>query len=274
MTLSLAKKENDTLVSVIMPAYNSAAFIRQAMQSVYDQTLAAQVELVVVDNGSKDDTLPVVRDVLMEWEQGGRTDRNLTILCNPVKGVSASRNMGIQKAKGHYVAFLDSDDWWDVTKLEKQMALLERNPGCRLVCSGRELMHADGSSAGRVIGVREKIVYRDLLRHNCINCSSVVVERQIALEFPMEHDDSHEDYIMWLRILQKYGCAVAVNEPLLKTRLSEGGKSRNKLKSAQMTWKVYRYMGFSIPKSCWCFLLYALAGVYKYGARSKIKRPR
>lgn len=251
-------------VSVIMPAYNSAVFIRQAMQSVYEQTTQEAVELLVVDNGSTDDTLLVVNTVKREWEAAGRSDRVLEILQNPVKGVSATRNMGIRRAKGSYVAFLDSDDWWDVTKLEKQLALLEEDKSCRLVCSARELMQTDGSPSGRMISVRRRIAYQDLLKHNHINCSSVVVDRQVALEFPMEHDDSHEDYIMWLRILRKYGYALAVNEPLLKTRLSQGGKSRNKMKSARMTWKVYRYMGFSVPKSVWCFIHYMIAGVCKY----------
>lgn len=256
--------EKEIKVSVIMPAYNSAAFIRQAVQSVYEQTTGQIVELLIVDNGSKDDTLSIAYTMKREWEAAGRADRILEVLQNSVKGVSATRNMGIQRAKGSYVAFLDSDDWWDVTKLEKQLALLEADTSCKLVCSARELMQTDGSPSGRVISVRQRIVYQDLLKQNHINCSSVVVDRQVALEFPMEHDDSHEDYIMWLRILRKYGYALAVNEPLLKTRLSAGGKSRNKIKSAQMTWKVYRYMGFSPLKSAWCFIHYMIAGVCKY----------
>ncbi len=72
----------------------------------------------------------------------------------------------------------------------------------------------------------------------------------MALEFPMEHDDSHEDYITWLKILRKYGCAAGINKPYLKYRLSEGGKSRNKLKSAAMTYNVYRYAGYGRIRSC------------------------
>ena len=92
----------------------------------------------------------------------------------------------------------------------------------------------------------------------------MVVERQIALEFPMEHDDSHEDYLSWLKILRKYGNAAGINEPCLKYRLSEGGKSRNKWKSARMTYQVYRYMGFGTMKSMVLFVSYALHGVWKY----------
>ena len=80
----------------------------------------------------------------------------------------------------------------------------------------------------------------------------------------MEHDDSHEDYITWLKILKKYGNAVGINKPYLKYRLSEGGKSRNKLKSAKMTYKVYRYSGFGRLKSLLFFASYALNGIWKY----------
>ena len=80
----------------------------------------------------------------------------------------------------------------------------------------------------------------------------------------MEHEDSHEDYIMWMRILQKYKKACAVNEPLLNYRLSSTGKSGSKLKSAKMTFKSYRYMGFGLIKSLLCFCSYAIHGVLKY----------
>ena len=67
-----------------------------------------------------------------------------------------------------------------------------------------------------------------------------------------------------LRILKKYGIAIGINEPLLKYRLTNSGKSGSKLKSAVMTFRVYRYMGFSWPKSAVCFISYALHGVWKY----------
>jgi teichuronic acid biosynthesis glycosyltransferase TuaG len=80
----------------------------------------------------------------------------------------------------------------------------------------------------------------------------------------MEHADSHEDYILWLKILQVHGFACGINEPLLRYRLSNTGKSGSKLKSAKMTFMVYRYMGFGLPKSILCFCSYALHGVRKY----------
>ena len=81
----------------------------------------------------------------------------------------------------------------------------------------------------------------------------------------MRHaQDSHEDYILWLQVLQKYGTAVGINQPLLYYTASDQGKSGSKLHSAAMTWRVYRHMGFGPIKSALCFVSYTLHGVWKY----------
>ena len=103
-----------------------------------------------------------------------------------------------------------------------------------------------------------------LLRTNLIPCGSVVMRTRIAKEFHMTNADFHEDYILWLRVLKKYGNAAAINEPLLHCRLSEGGKSRNKFKSARMQIGCYRVMGIGIFKSLYYFACYAVNGVKKY----------
>jgi teichuronic acid biosynthesis glycosyltransferase TuaG len=144
-----------------------------------------------------------------------------------------------------------------------QLDMLEKT-GMVLCATGRELMTPEGKLTGRMIPVPEKITYRQLLKHNCINCSSVVLRREVALEFPMHNEESHEDYIMWLEILRKYDCACAVNEPLLKYRLTNTGKSGSKLHSAKMTFGVYRCMGFGMGKSLLLFAGYAFHGVKKY----------
>ena len=242
------------LVSVIMPVYNGAKYIKQAVDSVYNQDVP--LELIVIDDGSVDGT----KEVLESYRE--RPD--FRYLFNKKNmGAAGSRNRGVKEASGEYVAFLDADDWWENGKLAEQIRVMEES-GCVLCSTGRELMNSDGSSTGRYIPVKQRVTYKDLLRHNSINCSSVLLRRETALEFPMEYDDSHEDYITWLKVLKKYGNAVGINEPYLKYRLSEGGKSRNKLKSAKMTYKVYRYSGYGRMKSLLFFVSYALNGVWKY----------
>ena len=80
----------------------------------------------------------------------------------------------------------------------------------------------------------------------------------------MEHSELHEDYILWLRVLDKYGAARGINCPLLKSRMSAGGKSRNKWKSANMQWRVYRFIGVGRIKALWYMLNYTINGIRKY----------
>ena len=244
----------EPLVSVIMPAYRCAATIGSAVRSALVQDVP--LELIIVEDCSGED-LSQVLDFC-------RDDERVTLVTNDCNlGAAGSRNRGVQMAKGKYIAFLDADDQWVPGKLRRQLEVLE-NSDAVLCCTARELMTPEWESTGKIISVAETITYRDLLKHNPIACSSVMIRTEAAREFPMEHADSHEDYIMWLKVLRKYQKAKGINEPMLRYRLSNTGKSGSKFHSAKMTFMVYRYMGFSLPKSLLCFCSYAFHGVKKY----------
>ncbi len=245
-------------VSVVIPAYNSEEYIANAVRSAIEQEDMPEgsIEVLVIDDCSTDGTEramaafagdPAVRCV--------RNERNI--------GVAGSRNRGIDMARGKYIAFLDADDWWEPDKLAAQLHCL-RESGAPLCCSGRALHDPDGTPTGRIIGVPERVTYEELLRTNVIPCGSVVILAEYAREFHMSHAELHEDYILWLQVLKKYGAAVGVNEPYLHCRLSPGGKSRNKLKSARMQYGVYRYMGLGRLRSLRYLCSYAINGVKKY----------
>lgn len=248
-------------VTVIIPAYNGAAYMHRAIDSALMQDVP--MEILVINDCSPDNT-----DGAMERYKNNplvtyiKNEKNM--------GVARVRNKGVAMAKGEFVAFLDCDDYWAEGKLRKQLERIERD-GTVLCSTARELLTPEGEPTGRIIPVKEKLTYKDLLRQNPINCSSVLIKTDVAKEFPMHHEDSHEDYIMWLEILRKYGKASAVNEPLLKYRLSTAGKSGNKLKSAKMTFMVYRYMGFGLLKSLFCFMNYTVNGICKY-ALSRLRK--
>ena len=245
------------IISVIMPAFQAERYIEKAIRSVKQQTCKEPWELIIVDDCSTDHTAQAVQRYAKE-------DARIRYLRQRKnRGVAAARNLGIRKAQGQYVAFLDADDWWDADKLKLQMQCI-RDTGTVLCCTGRELVQADGTPTGRMIQVPQTITYQMLLYTNVIPCGSVVLRTDVAKEFRFVCDQYHEDYILWLRILKKYKTAAGINIPALKSRQSAKGKSRNKWKSARMQYGSYRYLGYGRMQSLYYMLFYACNGLRKY----------
>ena len=157
-------------VSVIMPAYNCEEYIEYAIKSVLEQEI--NLELIIINDCSKDNLDQVVNKYI--------NDERVIYLKNDTNlGVAQTRNRGVQIAKGKYIAFLDSDDWWDPYKLVKQINALE-NSGCVICSTARELYTSKGETTGKIIEVPERITYNKMLYSNLINCSSVVIESIIS----------------------------------------------------------------------------------------------
>lgn len=183
------------LVSVVIPTFNRAADLQRALQSVVDQSFV-DFEVIVVDNNSTDDTAAAV---------AGFKDSRITLHRITNDGIVArSRNLGIQRAQGRYVAFLDSDDWWTPKKLELSVAALEA--GSDVVYHHLYLVTGAGQRAfPRRVRARDlsSPVFDDLLRkHAALPQSSVVVRRDILTAIGGVPEDSGfvamEDFICWL----------------------------------------------------------------------------
>ena len=253
------------LVSIVMPAFNAAVSISESIDSVLKQTYGVW-ELLVINDCSCDSTEDVVRSYREK-------DSRIVILTNDEnQGVSNTRNRGVREAKGDWIAFLDSDDLWTPDKLEQQMRLVHskktsgKTPD--LVFTGSAFIDNSGKPAAYQLEVPERISYHELLKQNLISCSSVLVRKELALKYPMKHDDMHEDYAVWLQILKNGGHAYGINQPLLIYRLSKSSKSGNKKKAAVMTYKVYRFMGLNSVQSFYYFCWYAYRNLKKYYAIS------
>lgn len=243
-------------VTVIMPAYNAARYMGKAIESVLAQTALCKV--IVINDASSDDTLAVAQCYASRYPE------QIKVIDNEHNmGVAASRNRAVGEATTEFIAFLDADDWWSADKVERQLRRI-RETGADACYSGRELMTANGDPTGKVVHVPEQTDYKRLFKGNVIPCSSVLMKRKEALAYPMEHDELHEDYIVWLSMLRDGKRFVGIDKPFLKSRLGEGGKSRNKWKSARMTYGVYRHMGIPAWKAVYCLVCYAVAGVAKY----------
>lgn len=242
--------------SVVMPAYNAERYIAAAIDSVLGQTLR-DIELIVVDDRSADGTARIAAGK-------AAADGRVRLVCAPQNGgAAAARNRGVSEAVSNWVAFIDADDLWLPDKLEKQFAR-QRGTGAELIYAAAECIDAGGAATGRVFCVPESADYDALLRGNVIVCSSVLVKRALLEAHPMRRSDMHEDYIEWLTLL-KNGCrAAGVCEPLVRYRITAASKSGNKLRSAKMTWNVYKYIGLPFGRRCRCFWGYIRHGVRRY----------
>ncbi len=254
---------NNPFVSIIMPSYNSNKTIKEAIESVLNQTYE-NWELIVVDDCSTDNTIEIVQAI---------EDHRIHILLNEKnRGVSYSRNRAIHEAKAEWIAFLDSDDCWEKDKLEKQIKVIHENEDAKLVFTGSAFIDDSGNRLEYELKVPEEITYEQILKQNLISCSSVLVRKDIIRSHPFPGSyDLHEDFAVWLQILKSIKVAYGVNEPLLIYRLTDNSKSRNKLKAAKMNWKTYRYAGVDLGKSLSSMAVYAIRGIKKYWKLNKKK---
>jgi glycosyltransferase involved in cell wall biosynthesis len=219
-------------VSVVIPAYNRAATIRAAIVSVLRQTWS-DFELVVVDDGSTDDTLAAARAV---------EDPRLRVLAAPRNlGAAGARNLGVAEARGTWIAFQDSDDEWLPTKLEKQMARLATRPEnggdwvgayCGLLTVGgldarpgerTQLRYVPNPS----VTPTEGDILEPLLERNMISTQTLVVRRDVFLALGSfdETTTPIEDWDFALRLAHR-GPIAFVDEPLVHQHFSPDSITR------------------------------------------------
>lgn len=188
---------NRLTVSVIIPTFNRASVIERAIDSVHRQSYP-HVEIVVVDDGSVDDTVARLER---------RQRSGLRILVNHGNfGPARARNLGIAASSGDFVAFLDSDDTWEPWKLEAQMACFERGAtDLGAVYCGRRIKLADGETIDIEPGIRGRI-FAELRRRNFIPLPTLLLRRD-ALQAVGAFDPSLpacEDWDLVLRLAKRY----------------------------------------------------------------------
>lgn len=246
----------EDLISIVMPAYNCEKFVKEAINSVINQTYR-NWELLVIDDGSVDNTFQIIENM-------GKKDPRIKPLKNEKNmGVSATRNRGIDLALGNWIAFLDSDDMWDSSKLEKQLKVANKY-SAEFIFTGASYINENGEMYKAIFEIPEIINYEKLRFQNIISCSSVLVRKKYFNDIKMENDDMHEDYAVWLRILKLGILAYGVNEPLLIYRISKNSKSGNKFKTFKMTYKVFRFIGINPIGSTYFMLNHVIGAVGKY----------
>jgi glycosyltransferase involved in cell wall biosynthesis len=209
-------------VSVIMPCFNHALFVAEAIEAVLAQSVA-DLELIVVDDCSQDNS----REVIEKYVQCDPRVRTIFHQIN--LGASRSRNDGIRGALGAYVAFCDADDVWMPTKLARQLELLEKHPGHDVAYCDAAIINGSGIEIGErfsdqfcVPGNGSGRLFEELCTRNFVNMQTVILRRE-CIEDSGYFDESIkwvEDWWYWLRTSYRHSFVYA-DEVLAKYRVHQ-----------------------------------------------------
>lgn len=208
----------DKTVSVVIPVYNSSKYILSAIDSVFSQDYKNH-EIIVVDDGSTDDTCSVIESKYL-----GKV--NIIKIKN--SGVSVARNIGINLSNGYYIAFLDSDDLWESSKLAKQVKAIEEDKENGVSYTSRFIIKNENIITSEERKSWSGFVLNKILIRNFICLSSVLIKKECFLKcgFFDETLKVSEDYDLWIRVSNRYKF-VYLDERLVYYRVTPGSLTKN-----------------------------------------------
>lgn len=219
-------------VSIITPLYNSERFITETIQSVIAQTYT-DWEMLIVDDCSTDNSKSIVEEFVKQDERIKYFFTN-----NPSGSPTVPRNIGIDKASGRFIAFLDSDDLWHCDKLYLQIPLFD-DEKVGIVFSNYEKINEDGDTNERFVTAPPLVTYKQLMKGNVIACLTAVYDSKKNGKVYFTNQ-GHEDYAFWLSILKRGYVAKNSGDILAKYRVRKSSVSSNKFKVIKWYYKIYR----------------------------------
>lgn len=241
------------LVSIIVPVYNSEKYIKETIESIKKQTYK-NWELILVDDKSTDKSIKLIEEFKEERIKLLKLERN--------SGAAVARNTGIEIAKGRYITFLDSDDFWEYNKLEKQVEFMKEKE-CAFSFSGYQFVDKNGKKNGKIVNVPKTLKYKQALKNTTISTITVMLDmKKLSKEDIKMPNVKNEDSATWWKILRKGYIAFGINEVLSYYRRHENTASSNKVESIKNTWKLYRKNeNLSIIKSMYYFNCYIINAI-------------
>jgi glycosyltransferase involved in cell wall biosynthesis len=208
------------MISVIIPTHNRCQLLAETLDSVYAQT-RRDYEIIVVDDGSDDGT-----QALCASGTGGLVYHRI-----PRSGASAARNIGLALARGEYVAFLDSDDLWEPTFLERMVAAIETSPAAGFCYCDYGTFGAHGTERGAYLPPQHKLhgkLFAPLLETDFLSTGAILIRRACFSRiggFDQSLKVAH-DWDLWLRLAHAFD-AEFVDEPLVRIRIDSNGLTRD-----------------------------------------------
>ena len=245
------------LISVIVPVFNGEKTIKETIDSVLKQTFT-DFELLVINDGSQDLTVEVVEKI---------QDSRIQVYSYPNAGLAASRNRGIDRSTGEYIAFIDADDLWTPDKLEAQFNALKSHPEAAVAYSWTDYIdeYSQFLGKGGHITVNGNIYPHLLLTDLLENGSNPLIRKQAFIEVGNfdESLSAAEDWDMLLRLAIRYHF-IAVSSPQVLYRISSNSMSFNVLQQERESLKVIERAFNQAPESLQYLKKPSLANLYKY----------
>jgi glycosyltransferase involved in cell wall biosynthesis len=243
------------LVSIVIPTFNSAPFIAEAIQSVQKQTYV-NWEIIVVDDGSTDGTVAIISEFQA-------SDNRIQLYKLPVNsGTGIARNLGVEKAKGKYIAFLDADDLWKPHKLEKQIQWMHLHH-LPFTFSFYDCIDEQGQPLNRVIQAPEILTYKQLFFCNYVGNLTGIYDVNFFGKLPISPIRKRQDWILWLTILKQIKSTKPVPEGLASYRIRTNSISTAKINLIQYNYAVYKqYHGFTSLVSMLCMVVFLFTQIF------------
>lgn len=222
----------EKLVSIIIPAYNSADFIAHTLASVQQQTYP-HWEVILVDDGSTDATVTIAQNL-------AQNDHRIRIFKNPTNsGTGITRNNALQHCQGNYIAFLDADDLWKPNKLERQLQFMQEQQQ-PFTFSFYECIDEAGNPLHKLVEAPRNLSYLQLFFCNYVGNLTGIYDVDFFGKIAISSIRKRQDWMLWLTILKKLKNAKPVPESLAYYRIRNNSLSASKVALLQHNFAVYR----------------------------------
>lgn len=222
----------ESIVSIIVPAYNSECYIGRTIESVISQTYKFW-EMIIVDDCSSDKTA----EVILSYSLKDKRIKYKKLEVN--SGAAVARNVAMSMATGQYIAFLDSDDVWLPDKLSAQIQFMQEN-NYKFTCTDYEQIDETGIRLGKIIHCREKADYNRVLLDCPIGNSTVMYDVTQMGKFEVPNIRKRNDDALWLKMLKSEKFIYGLNQVLVQYRVRHDSISANKFQLIKYHWVLYR----------------------------------
>lgn len=217
-------------VSVIMPYFKKKSFFKEAYYSALSQGIT-NLEIVIIYDDDDLSDISYVRKII-------NNRKNTFLVLNKKNfGAGVSRNIGIKKAKGMYVAFLDCDDIWKKNKIKYQLNFMEKN-NLDISYTSYSVVDKFGYELYNV-NIKNKITYKDLLKSCDIGLSTVVMKKSIFDNFKFNKIRTKEDYLLWLQLSKSKYKFIGIKKVLSFWRYNKSSLSHNIIQKIKDSFRIY-----------------------------------